>query len=96
MKKINLVFLGLLSNSNIFSFGNDVYFDIKKNKVKIILATLDTSENTIKKLKNLIKNKNIDLVLIENNSKEIGEAIGKEKVKIIGLNDEKVKEKLII
>ena len=87
MKIFNL--LGIMKKANKLIYGlDDILKMIEKKKVKLILVGSTASFNTQKKLKNKIKNNDIDVYLVVEDKKTIAEALGMKNIKVIGIIDE--------
>ena len=87
MKIFNLI--GLMRRANKLVYGtDDVLKMLEKNKIKGIIIGSTASFNTQKKIKNKLKNYNIDVYLIVEDQKTIADALGMNNIKVIGIMDD--------
>ena len=68
--------------------------EIKRNKIKLLIAAEDTSEKTLKNIKHLAEKKNVKFVVI-GNIEDTSKAIGKENRAIIGIKDKNIADGII-
>ncbi|MBC2578914.1 50S ribosomal protein L7ae-like protein [Clostridium sp. DJ247] len=99
MKLINndrfIQFLGLVKRAGKLIEGYNKCEDaIKRNKVHLIVLSLDASKNTIEKFSKYSEKYKVPV--LQGYSKEaLGNALGLEEIKIVGISDIKMVEKLI-
>lgn len=67
---------------------------IKKGRIKLLIVTKDTADNTLKKLKTGCEKNNTELFAYGQSSM-LGMALGKESIKVIGIVDKEFR-KLIL
>lgn len=95
MKDKFIQFLGLTKRAGKLLEGYNKCEDaLKKNKIFLVILSLDVSENTLEKF---LKHSNrCGVSIIQKYSKEeLGSALGLEEIKILGVSDKKMSEKLI-
>lgn len=94
MKDKFLGFLGLTRKSgNLILGGNLVEAAIKRNKIKLLIVALDASDNTNKKFRNYSISHEIELISLST-MEELGLAVGKSDIAVIGIQDIKMAKKL--
>lgn len=82
-----LSFLGLAQKSGNLSSGADaVETDIKKKRCKLLIISIDASDNTKEKFEKLAKLHNIDYVYFAT-KEDLGIAIGKPDRSVLSVND---------
>ncbi|SKC74096.1 L7Ae/L30e/S12e/Gadd45 family ribosomal protein [Maledivibacter halophilus] len=95
MKNKILSLLGFAQKSgNLYSGENTCELYIKKNKIKLLIITQDTSENSKNKFVRLCNSKNIPY-MIYSNKNELSNAIGKYKRGIFGIKDGDFSKKIM-
>ncbi|WP_027398310.1 L7Ae/L30e/S12e/Gadd45 family ribosomal protein [Anaerovorax odorimutans] len=93
-KKIDS-YLGFAKKSgNLVTGYNTCIFAINKRKVKLLILTQDLSNNTIKKMINLAKNKNV-IYRIYGKSQELSNITGSNERGIFGITDTKFAEVIL-
>lgn len=82
--------LGLCARMGKIVSGMDaVENEIKKNSIKLVIVADDASDKTIKNIKYLAENRNVEVIVIGKIS-ENSRAIGKENRAIIGIKDKNI------
>lgn len=80
-------FLGLMQKSGNIASGNDtVENDILKNKCKLLIISVDASENTKKRFLDMANYRNIPCVFFGNKI-DLGNSIGKPERAVISVRD---------
>jgi ribosomal protein L7Ae-like RNA K-turn-binding protein len=88
-------FIGLIQKSGNLSSGSDaVEMDIKKNKCKLLIISIDASENTKEKFEKLAKQHNICYVYFGNKA-DFGFAIGKPDRTVLSIKDQNFSKGLL-
>lgn len=79
--------LGIAQRARKLISGQDsVERGVNAGKVFLIIISKGTSKHTRKKMYNLSRNKNVP-ILIWGNSEDLGQSIGRERRKVIGITD---------
>ena len=95
MKDSFLQFLDIAKKSGkLIEDYNNCEEAIKSKKVKLIIISIDSSENTKYKFKNYCDSKNIFLIGTYS-KEELGECIGRTEINILSVVDSKISENLI-
>lgn len=95
MKNDFLKFLGLAKRAGKILEGyNKCEENIKKHEVYLIILSEDASENTLNKFLKYGNKYDIS-VIIKYSKEDLGKAIGVDEIKIIGVKDKNISEKLI-
>jgi ribosomal protein L7Ae-like RNA K-turn-binding protein len=88
MIKNDYSFLGLIQKSGNLVSGSDVVeMEIKKKKCKLLIISMDASDNTREKFEKLARLYNVNYVTF-GNKEEIGISIGKSSRSILSIKDE--------
>ena len=88
-------FIGLIQKSGSLSSGSDaVEMDIKKNKCKLLIISIDASENTKEKFEKLAKQHNLCYVYFGNKA-DFGFAIGKPDRTVLSIKDQNFSKGLL-
>jgi ribosomal protein L7Ae-like RNA K-turn-binding protein len=90
-----LQFLGICKKAGCLVEGyNKAEELVQKGKIKLLILSDDASENTIKKFTNY--GTKYKFKIIKNFSKEeLGSSIGREEIRVIGISDKNMAEKLL-
>lgn len=89
-----LQFLGLTKRAGKLLEGYNKCEDaIKRHKVHLIILSCDASENTVDKFLRYVEKYKIP-VIQGYNKEELGSALGTEEIKILGVMDSKMSERL--
>lgn len=95
MKDKFLQFLGLTKRAGKLLEGyNKCEDSIKRKKVHLIILSADASENTKDKFINYSEKYKVPILIGEDKEK-LGSALGMEEIKILGVTDFKMSERLI-
>jgi ribosomal protein L7Ae-like RNA K-turn-binding protein len=95
MRDSFLQFLGIAKKSGKLIEGyNNCEETIKSKKVKLIIISIDSSENTKNKFKNYCESKNVFLIQAYS-KEELGKCIGRTEINILCVVDSKISENLI-
>lgn len=95
MKNKFLQFLGLAKRAGKILEGyNKCEINVKNNKINLIILSEDVSSNTLNKFLKYGNKYNIK-VIVKCSKEELGSAIGLEEIKVIGVIDKNMSEKLI-
>ncbi|MCG8542525.1 MAG: ribosomal L7Ae/L30e/S12e/Gadd45 family protein [Clostridia bacterium] len=95
MKDKILSLLGFAQKSgNLFSGENTCELYIKRNKIKLIIISEDSSLNSKNKFINLCNSRNIPYLIFSNKA-DLSNAIGKYNRAILGIKDAKFKSKIL-
>lgn len=87
-------FLGLTRKSGNLSLGGNLTeAALKRGKVKLIIIAEDASLNTVKKFRNYSISHKVECLSILTMD-EMGEALGKGEIAVIGVLDDKMAKKL--
>ena len=86
-KKI-LGLIGLAARSRKICFGADsVEEKIKRSNVKVIIIAIDASSRTKEKFKNLCKQYQIPIIILEEQIEVLSKAIGKTNKAVVGIEE---------
>lgn len=89
-----LQFLGLTKRAGKLQEGYNKCEDaLKRKKIYLIIVSLDVSQNTVDKFINYSEKYGIP-VINAYSKKELGDALGLEEIKVIGVSDKKMSERL--
>ncbi|MFB0957652.1 MAG: ribosomal L7Ae/L30e/S12e/Gadd45 family protein [Clostridiaceae bacterium] len=89
-----LNFLGLTRKSgNLTAGGNLTEAAVKHGRVRLVILALDASDGTRKKLQDMTAHFGVELIEASTMD-ELGSAIGKGEISVIGVTDLKMSEKL--
>ncbi|MBP2031668.1 ribosomal protein L7Ae-like RNA K-turn-binding protein [Clostridium algifaecis] len=95
MKNKFLQFLGLAKRAGKILEGyNKCETNVKNNKIYLIIVSEDASLNTLNKFLEYGNKYNIN-VIVRCSKEELGSAIGLKEIKVIGIIDKNMSEKLI-
>lgn len=87
-------FLGLANRARKCISGEELVIkEIQRNKAKIVLLSMDASDNTMKRIQDKCKFYGIDIRYVPNRI-ELGNAIGKEQRVVVAVNDQGFAAKL--
>ncbi len=89
-----LKFLGLTRKSgNVIAGGNLTETAIKKGRLSLIILAGDASEGTKKKFRDMAEHHEVE-ILETSTVDDLGQAIGKGQISVIGIADGKMSKKL--
>ena len=89
-----LSFLGLTRKSgNLIAGGNLAEAAIKRGKVCLLLLAQDASDGTKKRFTNMSRSFNVEILEVSTKD-DLGSAIGKGQISVIGVTDQRMSKKL--
>jgi ribosomal protein L7Ae-like RNA K-turn-binding protein len=95
MKDKFLQFLGLTKRAGKLLEGyNKCEDELKRNKIHLIILSLDASENTVDKFSTYSEKLKIPVIRFYY-KEEIGSALGLQEIKVLGVSDKKMSKKLM-
>lgn len=90
-----LNFLGIAKKSrNLVEGYNACEEEIKRNKISLCILSKECAENTVNKFQKYCSDRNIP-VIDGLDSDELGSAIGREKINVLAVKDDKISKNLI-
>lgn len=87
--------IGLAYRAGKVVYGAEmVLTNIRSKKVKLVVLASDASENTIKMFQDKCQFYQVTLIFMDD-SKQLSQAIGKSKIKVVGILDEGFKKLML-
>lgn len=89
-----LALIGIARKANMLLYGDKLIKSIKAKSIKLVVITNDASQRSKKHLISQCEYYGVTYLMVDD-GKSLSQAIGKENIKVIGITDEGIADKIL-